>query len=89
MSEGENYIVTISNNGNPLATGYDSENVLTYGVSSKEGHGHYGIGGYEVRKLMREFNGEAELISCPNDEFVSLTNSSLRTQVLLHPFNLV
>jgi hypothetical protein len=35
----------------------------------KEGHGHYGIGGYEVRKLMREFNGEAELISCPNDEF--------------------
>lgn len=69
LSEGENYIVTISNNGNPLATGYDSENVLTYGVSSKEGHGHYGIGGYEVRKLMREFNGEAELISCPNDEF--------------------
>lgn len=69
LSEGENYIVTISNNGNPLATGYDSENVLTYGVSSKEGHGHYGIGGYEVRKLMREFNGEAELISCHNDEF--------------------
>lgn len=69
LSEGENYIVTISNNGTSLLTGYDSEKVLTYGVSSKEGNGHYGIGGYEVRKLMREFNGEAELISEPNNEF--------------------
>ena len=43
--------------------------MLTYGVSSKEGEGHYGSGGYEVRKLMREFGGEAELISNPNDDF--------------------
>ena len=69
LSEGEDYIVTISNNGAPLLTGYNTENVLTYGVSSKEGEGHYGIGGYEVRKLMREFGGDAELISNPNDDF--------------------
>lgn len=69
LSEGENYIVTLSNNGAPLLASYDTENVLTYGVSSKEGRGHYGIGGYEVRKLMREFGGEAELISNPNDDF--------------------
>ena len=69
LSEGEDYIVTISNNGAPLLTGYNTENVLTYGVSSKEGNGHYGIGGYEVRKLMREFGGEAKLISNPNDDF--------------------
>lgn len=69
LSEGEDYIVAISNNGAPLLTGYNTENVLTYGVSSKEGNGHYGIGGYEVRKLMREFGGEAELISNPNDDF--------------------
>lgn len=68
-SEGENYVVTISNNGKQLSDGYSTENVLTYGVSSKEGKGHYGIGGYEVRKLMREFNGEAEIISNPNNEF--------------------
>lgn len=69
LSEGEDYIVTISNNGAPLLIGYNTENVLTYGVSSKEGEGHYGIGGYEVRKLMREFGGDAELISNPNDDF--------------------
>lgn len=69
LSEGDNYIVTISNNGTPLASGYDGENALTYGVSSKEGKEHYGIGGYEVRKLMREFDGDAELISNPEDEF--------------------
>ena len=69
LTEGENYIVNIANNGNPLLPGYDSESVLTYGVSSKEGNGHYGIGGYEVRKLMQEFDGDAELISSPKDEF--------------------
>lgn len=69
ITEGENYIVNISNNGKPLLSGYDSESVLTYGISSKEGNGHYGIGGYEVRKLMQEFDGDAKFISNPSDEF--------------------
>lgn len=69
LSEGENYVITVSNNGKPLEAGYESEKVLTYGVSSKEGKGHYGIGGYEVRKLMREFDGDAELNSTPQEEF--------------------
>ena len=69
MREGGNYIVNISNNGKPLLSGYDSESVLTYGISSKEGNGHYGIGGYEVRKLMQEFDGDAKVISNPDDEF--------------------
>lgn len=68
-SEGEDIILNISNNGKPLVNGYDSESVLTYGVSSKEGNGHYGIGGYEVRKLMQEFDGDAKFISNPDDEF--------------------
>lgn len=68
-SEGEDIILNISNNGKPLVNGYDSESVLTYGVSSKEGNGHYGIGGYEVRKLMQEFDGDAKFISSPDDEF--------------------
>ena len=68
-SEGEDIILNISNNGMPLVNGYDSESVLTYGVSSKEGNGHYGIGGYEVRKLMQEFDGDVKIISNPDDEF--------------------
>lgn len=83
MIEGENYIVNISNNGKPLLPGYDSESVLTYGISSKEGNGHYGIGGYEVRKLMQEFDGDAKFISNPDDEF------SVTYKLIFHKNNIV
>ncbi len=83
MTEGENYIVNISNNGKPLLPGYDSESVLTYGISSKEGNGHYGIGGYEVRKLMQEFDGDAKFISNPDDEF------SVTYKLIFHKNNIV
>lgn len=82
-SEGLYHVVKISNNGKPLISGYDTENVLTYGVSSKEGSGHYGIGGYEVRKLMREFGGEAEIISSPDEEF------SITYKLIFHKSNIV
>ncbi len=61
--------ITISNNGKPVHEKICSEDVFTYGRSSKSGQVHYGIGGYEVRNLMREFNGEAEFISAPLDDF--------------------
>lgn len=83
MTEGENYIVNITNNGKPLLSGYDSESVLTYGISSKEGNGHYGIGGYEVRKLMQEFDGDAKFISNPDDEF------SVTYKLIFHKNNIV
>lgn len=83
ITEGENYIVNISNNGKPLLSGYDSESVLTYGISSKEGNGHYGIGGYEVRKLMQEFDGNAKFISNPDDEF------SVAYRLIFHKNNII
>ena len=82
-SEGEDIILNISNNGKPLFNGYDSESVLTYGISSKEGNGHYGIGGYEVRKLMQEFDGDAKFISNPDDEF------SVTYKLIFHKNNIV
>lgn len=68
MDNGLPYIV-ISNNGNPVHEKISSEDVFTYGRSSKSGQAHYGIGGYEVRNLMREFQGEAEFISTPQEDF--------------------
>lgn len=68
MDNGLPYIV-ISNNGYPIHEKISSEDVFTYGRSSKSGQAHYGIGGYEVRSLMREFHGEAEFISAPETEF--------------------
>ena len=68
MDNGLPYIV-ISNNGNPIHEKISPEDVFTYGRSSKSGQAHYGIGGYEVRNLMREFQGEAEFISTPQEDF--------------------
>lgn len=68
MDNGLPYIV-ISNNGNPIHEKISSEDVFTYGRSSKSGQAHYGIGGYEIRNLMREFQGEAEFISTPQEDF--------------------
>lgn len=68
MANGLPYIV-ISNNGNPIHEKISSEDVFTYGRSSKSGQAHYGIGGYEIRNLMREFQGEAEFISTPQEDF--------------------
>lgn len=62
-------IIIISNNGKPLHEKITGEDVFTYGRSSKNGQSHFGIGGYEIRYLMREFNGNAEFISSPTDEY--------------------
>ena len=68
-SEGSNYIIIVSNNGAPLPNGVTTEDVFTYGQSSGNAKDHFGIGGYEVRKLMREFDGDVELVSTPDEEF--------------------
>ena len=68
MDNGLPYIV-ISNNGNSVHEKISSEDVFTYGRFSKSGQAHYGIGGYEVRNLMRVFQGEAEFISTPQEDF--------------------
>ena len=69
FSEDKNYILTISNNGTPLNEQVTTKDVFTYSRTSKNGKGHFGIGGYEVKKLMREFGGDAEFISDPNSEY--------------------
>jgi hypothetical protein len=68
-TEGTDHIITISNNGNPVREDVNEDYVFTYNKSTKNGKNHYGIGGYEVKRLMQEFDGDAEFISQPDDKF--------------------
>ncbi len=68
------YIISIANNGEPINHQLSSKDVFTYGRTSKAGKEHFGIGGYEVYRLMREFNGDAELILSPNEEYTVTYN---------------
>jgi hypothetical protein len=68
-TEGTDYVLTISNNGNPLDAKLSDEDVFVYNKSSKNGKSHFGIGGYEIYKLMREFGGDATFVSNPASDF--------------------
>ncbi len=68
-SEGNDFVVTISNNGEPIHGQLSEKDVFTYGKTSKNGHNHYGIGGYEVKKLMREFDGDALFVIDSESDF--------------------
>lgn len=74
-SEGENYVIVISNNGSAIHAQIKPEEVFVYGKTSKMGKSgdkdetHFGIGGYEVQKLMHEFGGDAEFISDTESDF--------------------
>ena len=75
LSEGDNYVIVISNNGAALNTQIKPSAVFIYGRTSKmgkvskNGDTHFGIGGYEIQKLMREFGGDASLITDANADF--------------------
>lgn len=68
VTEGTDYVVTISNNGNPMAD-LTQEDVFTYSLSTGNMKEHFGIGGYEIKKLMNEFQGDVQIISKPNEQF--------------------
>ena len=66
--DGANYILSISNNGAPLPAGKNPEDVFIWG-NTTGGHDHAGIGGYQIRDLMEEFEGKADIKSTPDEEF--------------------
>ena len=68
-TEGADHIISISNNGKPVREDVTEDYVFTYNKSTQNGNNHFGIGGYEVKHLMREFDGDAEFVSEPEKEF--------------------
>ena len=67
--DGTDYVISISNNGKPVSDDVTEDFVFTYNKSTQNGKSHYGIGGYEVKRLMQEFDGDAEFISQPESTF--------------------
>lgn len=67
--EGTDCIVRVSNNGMPLSSDISEEDVFTYNRTGSSEKNHSGIGGYEVRNLMQQFDGEVEFLSNPGEEF--------------------
>lgn len=68
-SLGTDYIVSISNNGKPLDNLISTEDVTIYGQTSGDTNKHFGIGGYEIKRLMEEFGDKVQIISNPDSEF--------------------
>lgn len=74
LSEGTDYVIAISNNGEPIKE-LTPQEVFTYGLTTEHSRttdasmSHFGIGGYEIKKLMTEFDGDVEIISTPNEKF--------------------
>lgn len=64
-----NYVISIYNNGKPLDENVSSEDVMTYGHTSGNTNTHFGIGGYEIKRLMEEFGETVEIVSEPEGEF--------------------
>lgn len=60
----------ISNNGKPLHPLMTEEKVFSISDSTQFGsNGHHGYGGYQIKKLMEMFKGEAHIISEPDSDF--------------------
>ena len=69
FSEGTDYVVAVSNNGSPISEKLSKEDIFVYGRSTQLGKSHFGIGSYEVKQLMREFGGDVEIVSSPQQKF--------------------
>lgn len=80
---GSDYIVSISNNGEPLDTGMKCEEITIYGQTSGDTNKHFGIGGYEIKRLMEEFGDSLEIDSDPNAEF------TVTYKLIFHDTNII
>ena len=68
-AHGTDCILTVSNNGAPLKDDFQKEDVFVYGQTSGEAQEHFGIGGYEIKRLMNEFEGDVELVANSESEY--------------------
>ena len=68
-TDGTDYIVDVSNNGLPLDSAMTPEDVTIYGRTSGDAADHFGIGGYEVKRLMEEFGDTVKIIADASSDF--------------------
>ena len=66
----DSVILDIANNGNPLAPDFTEEMVFEYGESSKIGEdGHSGMGGSDIKRILKKYNADVELKSTPDSAY--------------------
>lgn len=71
----DRYIIRVSNNGNPLPVGTDPEEVFVYGYSTSlnasthDGKKHHGLGGYDLRNILKKYSADVKIISSPDEEY--------------------
>ena len=82
-SDGTSYVLTVANNGTPLKKDFTQDDVFIYGQTSGNTNEHFGIGGYEIKKLMKEFDGDVEIISSPEAEY------TVTYKLIFHKTNIV
>ena len=68
--DGMALVVEIDNNGSPIPSDRDTASLLEYGVSTKlHQDGHNGIGCNEIDDIMHRYDGKAEIVSSPENDF--------------------
>lgn len=82
-SIGSDYIVSISNNGKQLDSKMSCNDITVYGQTSGDTNTHFGIGGYEIKRLMEEFGDNVEIVSKPKDEF------TVTYKLIFHDTNII
>lgn len=82
-SSGSDHIVSLSNNGKPLDSRISCNDITVYGQTSGDTNTHFGIGGYEIKRLMEEFGDSVEIISSPEEEF------TVTYKLIFHDTNII
>lgn len=67
-TSGDQVILYVSNNGEPLHERMKTHEVFTYGHTSGD-DSHSGIGCYQIKEYMDTLRGSVEIISTPDEEF--------------------
>lgn len=76
--DGDIIVLEIANNGTPIQKDVDLSMVFDYGyttalneidTTSSDGSVHSGIGGYDIRNILKKYHGDVEIISNPESDF--------------------
>lgn len=68
--DGMALVVEIDNNGSSIPSDRNTASLLEYGVSTKlHQDGHNGIGCNEIDDIMHRYDGKAEIVSSPENDF--------------------
>lgn len=69
--QNDDYVVlSVCNNGLPISKGLTEDDILSWGRSTNLGeNGHEGIGGNEIKNIIKFYGGKVNILSTPQDEY--------------------